>query len=172
LNNLTAQIRTVDEIPVILTESDFTPGTGGSPGFISTTQTITIFNVGTILTVTPTINQDGTITIAMQPLVADRVGEVEFGGGGGGDVEIGVVPLISTQQIDTISNVKDGETLAIGGLRRKNNLRQDSRIPILGSIPIIGRLFRGKRDITTESELIIFVTARIVRRIDDPVSGT
>jgi type II secretory pathway component GspD/PulD (secretin) len=168
-NNLTAQIRAVTNIPVVFTDTD----TQVTNGVISrsVTQTVTFFPTGAVLTVTPTINQDGTITITMQPAVAGTTGRtVDFGSVDEGTA--GTIPIIGGQQIDTISNVKDGETLAIGGLRLKSNTQSTGRIPILGSLPLIGRLFRSTRNQESEEELIIFVTARIVRRIDDPVSGT
>ncbi|HEX8235112.1 MAG TPA: secretin and TonB N-terminal domain-containing protein [Abditibacteriaceae bacterium] len=167
-NNLTARIVSTRNQPVIITESDITPGTGGAPPTITTTQTILTFTTGTILTVTPTINQDGTITIAMQPLVSDANDGIAVPGPNSS----GVIPIITQQQIDTLANVKDGETLAIGGLRQKNIRNVRGRIPILGSIPLIGRLFRTNDQTEFDSELIIFVTARIVRRINDPVPGT
>jgi general secretion pathway protein D len=168
-NNLTAQIRQVTPLPVVFTSSTITPGTGGSPPILTTTQELEFFSTGTILTVTPTINQDGTITIAMQPLVLGQIGGVEFGGTGDA---AGIVPVITAQQIDTLTNVKDGETLAIGGLRSKNIQRSRGRIPLLGSLPLIGSLFRSKVEREIDEDLIIFVTARIVRRINDPVAGT
>ncbi|HVF84378.1 MAG TPA: hypothetical protein VM821_00240, partial [Abditibacteriaceae bacterium] len=68
--------------------------------------------------------------------------------------------------------IKDGDTLAIGGFRSEDNQKRRGRIPFFSGIPLIGRLFRSHNKTLNESELIIFVTARVVRRIEEPVAGT
>jgi len=79
---------------------------------------------------------------------------------------------VGTQEINTSANIKDGDTLAIGGLRTTRAANNKGEIPFLSKIPLIGSLFKSKFKQNIDSELIIFVTARVVRRIDDPVPGT
>ncbi len=159
-NNMTAQLTSVQTVRIITLQTNVTNNTGGNTQ--TQTQVITPITTGVTLTVTPTINRDGTITMAVQPFVSTQ----NF-------VPGRLFPDISNQQISTMSNVKDGDTLAIGGLRVKSAGESDRRIPFLSSIPIIGKLlFTSKSKTYTERELIIFVTPRIVRRIEDPVIGT
>jgi type II secretory pathway component GspD/PulD (secretin) len=167
-NNLTARIVSSQDSNVILTTSDITPGTGGGPPIVTTEQEIFTFTTGTILTVTPTINQDGTITIAMQPLVSDANGGTAVPGANSS----GVIPNIARQQIDTLANVKDGETLAIGGLRTKRMLSRRGRIPILGSIPGLADGFMTKEEIRSEGQLIIFERSRRAPASMNRVPGT
>ena len=75
----------------------------------------------------------------------------------------GQVPLISTQMISTLVRVKDGETIAMGGLVRKNDNVSGQSIPILGDLPFIGALFRSQNKTNTDSELLIFITPTILR---------
>jgi type II secretory pathway component GspD/PulD (secretin) len=161
-NNLTAQIKAINTQYIVTTSSTTTIPDEGPPVITEEIDIIPLFS-GTMLTVTPTINQDGTITIAMQPLVIGLTTQIS------NDLDI---PGQQLQQIDTISNIRDGDTLAIGGLRNVQDNRTRSKVPILGDIPIIGRLFRRKERIDTDDELLIFVTARIVRRVNEPVRGT
>jgi type II secretory pathway component GspD/PulD (secretin) len=78
------------------------------------------------------------------------------------------IPDILTQSISVVARVKNGETIALGGLTNKVDNYSQSRIPILSDLPIIGQLFRGRNTNTNSSELIIFVTPTIV---DEDVYG-
>ena len=123
-------------------------------------------NTGTVLTVVPTLLKDGTINITLRP---------DFSIAGDGfqaTPDAPVIPSVLQQVITTSANIKDGDTLAIGGLRTTDNRNNTNRIPFLSKIPIVGGLFKGKSNRVVETELIIFVTARVVRRIDDPIPGT
>ena len=71
-------------------------------------------------------------------------------------------PVINQRQADTVVVVPDGETAIIGGLMQRNNLVSDSKIPFLGDIPGLGVLFRRKVTSNTKTELLVFLTPRIV----------
>ncbi|MBI4801221.1 MAG: type II and III secretion system protein [Elusimicrobia bacterium] len=73
------------------------------------------------------------------------------------------IPSIVTRQIQTEVELKSGETLVIGGLKRSNRNVSKSRVPVLGSIPLIGALFRGSDIVEEQSSLFLFVTFDIVK---------
>lgn len=152
INNLTATLVSTERRPLILTS--VSQNIGGQQAqnqrliFVSTT-------VG--LTVTPTINGDDTITVALQPEVSNQDGSTGLGN-------------ITQRRLLTIANVRDGDTIVLGGLKRLTTSRQNFKVPLLGDIPLIGGLFRSKTVSDTESELIIFLTAKIVRRVGDDVA--
>lgn len=123
-------------------------------------------NTGTVLTVVPTLLKDGTINITLRPDFSIPQPGLQA------SPDAPVVPTIVQQVITTSANIKDGDTLAIGGLRSSTIGNTNNRIPFLSKIPIIGSLFRTKSNNVLDTELIIFVTARVVRRIDDPIPGT
>lgn len=159
INNLTASIASQTSSPILLTtttSSDFNNNTAQS-------QTLIYINTSIGLTVTPTINNDDTITVLMQPQLQTQVPS--------GIQGLPAAPVVTSQQVFTVANVRDGDTIALGGLRTKNIARGSSKVPLLGDIPLIGRLFKTRNNSESESELIIFVTARIVRRagFDDPI---
>lgn len=152
INNLTATLTSASFTPVVTTGS-----IAGIGGQVASNQTVTYVPAQTTLYVTPTINNDDTITVRMQPQVSSTSNPLPGTN----------APFISQQFVDTTAVVHDGDTIALGGLRTKNIVTGGTRIPILSSIPIIGALFRTHNNNDSERELIIFVTARIIRRADD-----
>ena len=114
-------------------------------------------NVGTLLTVTPMINDDRTITLVVHPEVSEITGFT------GPNKER---PIVSTREITTTFTVENGKTVVIGGLKKKTINNTHRQIPIFGDmfgwIPVFGRLFRFQDDATDIKELLIFITPTIV----------
>jgi general secretion pathway protein D len=119
-------------------------------------QVIQYRDVGTKLTVLPTINQDGYVSLIIQQEINAATSEVQFD-----------APVISTREVRTQVLVRDGQTIVIGGLRDKQRDRSHSGIPILSSIPILGGLFGSSSDRKSETELYIFITPRIISSDSD-----
>ncbi len=152
INNLTATLTSTERRTLILTSVAQNIGGGQQQA-----QRLLFIDTRTGLTVTPTINGDDTITVLMQPQVSTQDGTSGLG-------------TVTTRQLETIANVRDGDTIALGGLKVVRNTAQNFKVPLLGDIPIIGGLFRSKTITENESELIIFLTARILRRAGDDVN--
>jgi type II secretory pathway component GspD/PulD (secretin) len=110
------------------------------------------------LWVVPRINSDDTITVYLEPTLEDTVGEVE---GPNGER----IPIVTSQYVSTQVRVADGETVVLGGLIRRDESSTLRETPLLSRIPIIGKLFQGRRLNKRNSELLIFVTPRIVREV-------
>ena len=72
------------------------------------------------------------------------------------------MPVFATRRVTTGLTIYDGYTVAVGGLMREDVQNVEDSVPILGDLPIIGRLFRSKAESRTKSNLIIFVTAEII----------
>lgn len=162
INNLPASIVSQTRTVVLLPQSIVNAGNNNS---IVTTTTIPIaVNTSIGIQVAPTINGDGTITVLMQPQVQQQ----------GTPTASNPFPTVSSQQINTIAIVRDGDTIALGGLRNKSVQNTKQKLPFLGNIPIIGRLFQSLDKSDRDEDLIVFLTARIVRRLDDSeaVPGT
>ncbi len=141
LNNREARIIIGEKVPY----KERTQTTTG------TTETTRFIDVGTTLRVTPSINADGYITLAIHPEVSSVKALIDAG------------PQITTREADTVVRVKEGETIVIGGLIRQEDNRVRSRIPILGDIPIIGFLFSNWSKDQTQTELAVFITPKILR---------
>jgi len=147
LDNEKALFDIVREIPY--TESTVT--TGGS------TETIKFKNVGVKLEVTPHVTRDGMLRLHIMP---------EFGVIVSQDA-VTNVPTVDTRKLNTITLVKDGDTVVLGGLRKKDVSQQINKIPLLGDLPLIGGLFRFEGEDTSVTELVVFITPRIV--VEQPV---
>ena len=102
------------------------------------------------LSVTPQITPDDRIIMALQ-VNQDTVGEV-FNG----------IPSINTNQIETQVLVNNGETLVLGGIFQTTRQRTEDQTPLLGDVPLLGRLFQRRQSADRKQELLIFITPRIV----------
>jgi len=108
------------------------------------------------LWVVPQINPDDSVRMQLSPQLQDQVGTVV---GPNGES----IPIITTQFVETMVRVPDGETVVLGGVIRKDETNNVRSTPLLADIPIIGRLFQSRSKSITSTELLIFVTPRIIR---------
>lgn len=113
--------------------------------------------IGIILKVTPQVNSSGFIKLTLSPEVSQKAGTSSFGGAGGAEI-----PIISERKATTQVTLRDGYTMGIGGLRSSTTTKGVSRVPVLGSIPVLGQLFRSDSKELQTTNLIIFITARTV----------
>jgi general secretion pathway protein D len=119
-------------------------------------QVVQYRDVGTTLTLLPTINPDGYVNLQVKQEVSSATNEVQF-----------CAPVISNREASTHLFVKDHETVVIGGLADRQIERTRRGIPFLSSIPWIGGLFGGTHDADTQSELYLFLTPHIVATDSD-----
>ncbi len=146
------KIATLNNQPANITVSNSTPYvTSNISATGSESRTVTYVVTGIKLTVTPTINADGRITLDIFPDISSP-----------GQAAPGTAPLINARSAKTLVLVKDGETIIIGGLIQDSSDVQIQKIPLLGDIPILGWLFRRKSTVRNRSELLIFVTPKIL----------
>jgi general secretion pathway protein D len=124
-------------------------------------QVIQYRDVGTRLTVRPTINQDGYVSLFIQQEINAATSEVAFD-----------APVISTREAVTRVLVRDGQTIVLGGLRDQQRDVTSGGVPILSGIPLIGGLFGSSSRRTNETELYLFLTPRILRTDADADSVT
>jgi general secretion pathway protein D len=124
-------------------------------------QVVQYKDVGTSLTVRPTINQDGYVSLYIQQEINAATSETQFD-----------APVISTREAVTQVLVKDGQTIVLGGLSDQQRDRTRSGVPILSGIPIIGGIFGRQSRRDTQTELYLFVTPRIIRSDEDAARVT
>jgi general secretion pathway protein D len=151
-----------------------TTGQGGSSTSVAITagtpQDFTIQEVGVTLEVTPTVAADDSIALNLKPKVTEFEGFVEYGGTSiaiSGTVTVSVPsgffqPIFSTREVTTDVTVFDGATVVIGGLTREEVKTVDDKVPVLGSIPLIGAAFRSSGKTIQKKSLMVFVTANLV----------
>jgi general secretion pathway protein D len=119
-------------------------------------QVIQYRDVGTKLTLTPTINDDGYVNLQVLQEVSTATAETQFG-----------APVISTREAATYLFIKDGHTAVLGGLIDRQQEKTRSGIPVLMEIPLLGGLFGTSRTSSTNSELFLFLTPHIVATDED-----
>ncbi|HEX7118494.1 MAG TPA: type II and III secretion system protein [Longimicrobiales bacterium] len=108
-------------------------------------------DVGTSLSILPTINPDGYVNLQVVQEVSTATSETQFG-----------APVISTREASTHLFVHDGQTAVLGGLIDRQRDRTESGIPILKDLPILGNLFRSTTEFDAQSELFLFLTPHII----------
>jgi len=113
--------------------------------------------IGIILKVTPQVNAQGVIKLTLEPEVSQQNGSTSFGGAGGASI-----PIIATRKVKTQVSLKDGYTMGIGGLITSSIDHGGTKVPVLGSIPVLGRLFSSKNVNDSITNLLIFITAKTV----------
>lgn len=116
-------------------------------------------DVGIILNVTPTVSADGKmISLVLMPEVTDLVSWINYGN------EIYPInqPVFETRNITTSVYVNDGETIVLGGLITDKTTTYQDKVPLLGSIPFVGRFFRSTAETSAKANLVVFVTARLI----------
>ncbi|PRX26678.1 type IV pilus assembly protein PilQ [Orenia metallireducens] len=140
-----ANINIGDEIPILTlqtTDED------------ETSQEIEFKNIGIDLKITPKITDDNNIFIDLQPEITTFLDWVEINGTR--------YPTVSIKKVGTKVKVNSGETLAIGGLIQEKEYETMSKVPLLGDLPILGKLFSQKNFESEKRELIIFITPKII----------
>ena len=119
-------------------------------------QVIQYRDVGTKLTLTPTINDDGYVNLQVVQEVSNATNETQFG-----------APIISTREAATHLFIHDGQTAVIGGLVDHETDRTRSGVPLLKDLPLLGGFFGSTRTSDAQSELFLFVTPHIVVSDED-----
>jgi general secretion pathway protein D len=151
-NKETATIMIGEKIPNITT-------TATSTGFVS--ENIQYIDVGLKLEVQPTVYADNEVTIKVALEVSSIAKTIQTASGA-------IAYQIGTRNANTVLRLKDGENQVLAGLIRNDEVSTGNKMPGLGDIPLLGRLFGGKNDQTAKSEIILSITPRLIRNARRP----
>jgi len=160
MNHEKASIHIGDRVPVITTTA------AASGGFVS--QSITYLDVGLKLEVQPTISLDNDVSMKVSLEVSNIVREVSDPSAGGGTLAY----QIGTRTANTVLQLKDGETEVLAGLISDEDRRTASRVPGIGELPVLGRLFSTQGDNATKTEIVLLITPHVVRGLERPDAST
>ncbi|BET66384.1 hypothetical protein ASA1KI_13020 [Opitutales bacterium ASA1] len=150
LNNQEASISIGEQFPVPSYTYNQERGTFEVSGF-------EYKDIGIIMKVTPQVNNNGLINLKIEPTVSSRSGTTTFGGAGGAEI-----PIISTRETSTQVAIQDGFTMGLGGLIESVKQGGQTKVPVLGDIPGLGKMFRSSTKNDTTRNLIIFITAKVL----------
>lgn len=120
---------------------------------------------GVVLSVTPQISGDGMINMSISPSLTERTGEAtsRFGD---------TVPILSVRETDTLVRVHENETIVIAGLMEERMRREERKVPFMGDLPGVGRLFRSEVTNRRKTDLVILLTPTVMTPARVPESTT
>ncbi|MEF8723185.1 general secretion pathway protein GspD [Candidatus Accumulibacter phosphatis] len=133
--------------------------TATSTGFVS--ESITYIDVGLKLDIEPTIYLDNEVAIKVTLEVSNIIDQVETKSGT-------VAYRIGTRTATSVLRLKDGENQLLAGLISDEDRRTADKVPFLGDIPVLGRLFGGHREEGIKTEIVLSITPRVLRNIQRP----
>jgi general secretion pathway protein D len=153
MDNSTAVLQIGDQVP-ITTQSATSVLTTGAP----IVNSITYKDTGVILTITPRINESGRVLLEIEQEVSSVANTTSS------NIDS---PTIKQRRVKTEVVVNNGEALALGGMIQENKTVAGTQIPILGEIPILGNAFKQKDNSIGKTELIIVITPRVIRSLEE-----
>ncbi len=149
INGRQAEILVGNEVPIRTFERAKETGTWGITGYQTE-------SIGIKLSVTPCIIDKNLISMEIHPEVSEITGWVND--------EIGGIPIKATREVTTNVIIEDGETIVIGGLLRESEVKEEKKVPFFGDLPVFGNLFKKKTASKQKTDLLIFITANIVKK--------
>ena len=151
LDNQKANIKIVSEIPY---QEITDTSAGGSIG------TTAFREIGVELAVIPHVTREGMVRLQLRPKFSVQTGTVIIGT----STNTFSQPTVDKREAETTLLIKDGQTVVLGGLRKKDVTKQVNKIPLLGDLPLVGAAFRFEGEDTITSELVVFVTPKIIEK--------
>jgi general secretion pathway protein D len=153
MDNQEAQIKVAQEVPFVTGQYTSTGSGGTNNGNVNPFQTIQRQEVGTILKITPQINEGDSVMLKIEQESSSIAGSAS-----------GAVDLVTNKRtINTNVLIEDGGTVVLGGLISDTQTNGEQRVPFLGRIPIIGEAFRTRSAKKTKTNLMVFIKPRILR---------
>ena len=150
VNNKEAKILVGSTEPYVTTTTT-TPSSGPT----TTAESVNFIDVGVKLYVTPTIHDDGFVTMKIKPEVSSVTSNLTTSNNN-------TIPVVETSEAETTVMVKNGVSIVIGGLIKEEKIKSTSKVPFLGDIPVVGVAFRSESDEVTKTEIVIFLTPQII----------
>jgi general secretion pathway protein D len=150
INNQEAKILVGSTQPYVTTTTT-TPATGA----VTTAESVNFIDVGVKLYVTPTVHNDNYITMKIKPEVSTVTRFLTTS-------QNNTIPVVETSEAETTVMVKDGVTIVIGGLIKDEKIDTINKVPLLGDMPIVGFAFRNRDQLIRKTELVIFLTPKII----------
>jgi general secretion pathway protein D len=147
-NNVEAEINISQSVPFVVSQREDVNG-----NFIFN---YSFQDVGIVLRVTPRITANGMVALDVLQTANDLQGFTDFN-----------APIVNQRQASTTVSVQDGSTIVLGGIMRSQVRSQVKKLPLLGDIPILGELFKSRSKEEVKTELLVFLTPRIVRNDEE-----
>ena len=162
LNNHTAVLKVVENFVYFEVEQELTPSTtaGGAPT-VATTTTARTVPVGLVLTVTPQISKDSSVTFNVRPTISSVI-RTELDPNPNLTTE-NRIPVIRVREMESILKVNTNQVAVLGGLMQDTLRNQDKETPFAAKIPVLGNLFKARSQESTKTELVIFLRPVVIQ---------
>lgn len=162
LNNQEAKIKVGDQVPTQTSSlTNAVSTTTNTNSGLAQASTIQYKDTGVMLEVTPRVNSNGMVIMDILQTVSNVVTQSSD------TANTNLTPTISNKEIESSVAVKDGETIALGGLIKNDNTYNKSGIPFLHELPLIGPLFGSTTKNEDKTELVVLITPRVVKTKQD-----
>ncbi|MCK5295477.1 MAG: secretin N-terminal domain-containing protein [Alphaproteobacteria bacterium] len=171
MNNQTAVLKVAENevyFKIELEREDLENGTSRA----NITSTLNTVPIGLVMNVQPIIERkSGQITMALRPTISRISRYVSDPGvalsAASLNVEVeSLIPVVEVRELDSVITIQTGEIVIMGGLMQEKAQKTENGIPIIQDIPILGRAFKGRNDVTEVTELVIFLRATIIEGCD------
>lgn len=161
IDNKTAKVNIGDRVPILLSTTTSAPQTSTIVGGQTTTTSIEYKDVGIKLSIEPDIHLTNDVTLKVN-LEVTSLGDLVELGNNQRQFRFG------NRTTETVLNVRDGETVVISGLIRDDERTTINKIPGLGDIPVVGRLFQNVEKSKGKTDVVMTITPRLVRNLEMP----
>ncbi|MGH8321998.1 MAG: type II secretion system secretin GspD [Gammaproteobacteria bacterium] len=153
LDNQEADIKVAQQVPFVTGQYTNTTGsTNTGAAVINPFQTVQRQDVGLELKITPQINEGNSVLLKIDQTISNLTG-----------TSIGGQPVTNTREIKTSVMAQDREIVVLGGLIENDLIESEQHVPVLGSIPLLGNLFKYRSTTNTKSNLMLFIQPTILR---------
>ena len=161
IDNKTAKINIGDRVPILLSSTTSTPTTSQTTGGQTTTTSIEFKDVGIKLSIEPNVHLANDVTLKVN-LEVTSLGDLVDLGNNQRQFKFG------NRNTETVLNVRDGETVVISGLIRDDERTTTNKIPGLGDIPILGKLFSSVEKSKGKTDVVMTITPHVIRSLETP----
>ena len=161
LNSQTAILKAVDNLVYFTVTGTTQPSTGpGIPAITTFTSTPHTIPVGIWMSVTPQVNENGIVTMNVRPTISRKSGDTPDPNP---DLKItSNIPQITVREMESMLQVPSGNTVILGGLMQDEIINTNNGVPGISKTPIIGNAFKSRDELTTKTELVIFLRPTVI----------
>ena len=167
INNQTALLKVVNNLVYFTVDVNTTAATATTAGLTTYESEIHTVPVGFTMSVTPFVSANGDITLNVRPTISRQIGSVLDPNPALKDAGVeSAIPVIQEKEMSSVLRLKDRQTAVIGGLIEDLNSHDNTGVPWLSNIPILGNLFASRSDQMKKTELVIFIRPTIIKNPD------
>lgn len=166
LNNQTAVLKVVDNLVYFTIKADTT--TSNTSTNTTYTTTLNSVPVGLVMSVTPQISENDTVLLNIRPSISRKYDEVEDPNPALKSSTLSTtitskIPVIRTREMESMIRIENGNIAVMGGLMEDGQENNDTAVPAISRVPILGNLFQNKNDTRRKTELVVFLRPIVIR---------